>query len=208
MTLRRLAASVRSVLPARTTTHGRSLRAAIVALQIVGLLLLAAGQPEAAGERQQGALHLTPECEPLFRQLLARSPVVRRQYERLSAARNVSIFVSLVSRLPGDRHAQTVFYPGPSGGFEAWVEISSPLRAEEYAELLAHELEHVMERIEGVNLASLARQRNGGVSMSADGSFETVRAIRAGRQASRDLLSGATQRPAVVRVANRLGPMD
>jgi hypothetical protein len=46
-------------------------------------------------------------------------------------------------------------------------------------EWLAHELEHVIEQIEGVNLARLT-QAGQGAWHSVEGSFETIRAIRAG----------------------------
>jgi hypothetical protein len=51
----------------------------------------------------------------------------------------------------------------------------------EFPELLAHEFEHVLEQVDGLKLVELARKRGGGVLERPDGSFETSRAIEAGR---------------------------
>jgi hypothetical protein len=159
------------------------------ALGLVLVLLLASLRPATAQDTPPGAVRMPPELEGVFRQILDRSPTFRAQYEHLAAARGVRVDVVLVSWLPGDRHAQTVMRPAAPAGFDAWVEISGPRRLDEYAELLAHEFEHVREQLEGVDLGTLCRQHLAGVSRLADGSYETERAIRAGRQASRELLS-------------------
>ena len=51
----------------------------------------------------------------------------------------------------------------------------------DHAELLAHEFEHVLEQIEGLDLRSLARVKDSGVDESDDAVFETDRAQAAGR---------------------------
>jgi hypothetical protein len=48
-------------------------------------------------------------------------------------------------------------------------------------EVIAHELEHVLERIDGVNLAFDAMRRGSGTTL-AGGAYETRRATRAGQQ--------------------------
>jgi hypothetical protein len=48
-------------------------------------------------------------------------------------------------------------------------------------EHIAHEIEHVIERIEGVNLLMESTRGGSGVSMGA-GAFETRRAVEAGRR--------------------------
>ena len=53
--------------------------------------------------------------------------------------------------------------------------------------MLAHELEHVIEQIDGTKLHELAGKQRSGVTRFADGAFETVRAERAGRAAIREV---------------------
>ena len=55
------------------------------------------------------------------------------------------------------------------------------------AELLAHELEHVIEQMEGVNLARLAREYAPLVSRDEVGAYETARATAAGRAAAAEV---------------------
>ena len=54
-----------------------------------------------------------------------------------------------------------------------------------FAEHLAHELEHVLEQIDGVDLPRLASRRVAGV-IDEGGSYETVRAMAVGRAAARE----------------------
>lgn len=53
-------------------------------------------------------------------------------------------------------------------------------------ELIAHELEHILERAEGVDLVLESRRSNSGVWKALDG-FETQRAIDMGRQVAREV---------------------
>jgi hypothetical protein len=47
-------------------------------------------------------------------------------------------------------------------------------------ELLAHELEHIIEQLDGIDLAAKAAVARSGVRECVDGSFETSRAVRVG----------------------------
>jgi hypothetical protein len=55
------------------------------------------------------------------------------------------------------------------------------LQAERLAELIGHELEHVIEQLDGVDLAGTARRAPTTVWLSGRDSFETVRAIQTGQ---------------------------
>ena len=50
----------------------------------------------------------------------------------------------------------------------------------DFTELLAHELEHVIEQLDGIDLAAKATVASSGVRNCADGTFETSRAVRVG----------------------------
>jgi hypothetical protein len=50
----------------------------------------------------------------------------------------------------------------------------------DFMELLAHELEHVIEQLDGIDLAAKAALARSGVRTCVDGTFETNRAARVG----------------------------
>jgi hypothetical protein len=69
-----------------------------------------------------------------------------------------------------------------------------------HAELIAHEFEHIVEQLEGVNLRRLAYERSAGVYVLGH-DYETDRAHRVGLQVARECLR-ATDR--TVTTAKRL----
>jgi hypothetical protein len=60
--------------------------------------------------------------------------------------------------------------------------------------VLAHELEHVLEQIEGVSLSDAADRTSGGTHRMADGAYETERARVAGRAAAEEVDQRVEQR--------------
>src|SRR5262249_18521879 len=58
-----------------------------------------------------------------------------------------------------------------------------------YFELLGHEFEHAAEQVEGINLKLLSTRKNGHVQRLDDGSYETDRAVEAGRAVARECAS-------------------
>jgi hypothetical protein len=61
------------------------------------------------------------------------------------------------------------------------VDMELPPASPDFAELLAHELEHVTEFIDGVNFKAVAATGHGGIVQTpSDGSFESDRAHNAG----------------------------
>jgi hypothetical protein len=67
----------------------------------------------------------------------------------------------------------------------AWITIELPV-CSSYFELLGHEFEHAAEQVEGLNLKVLSAQRNSHVYRLNDGTYETDRAIEAGRRVARE----------------------
>ena len=61
-------------------------------------------------------------------------------------------------------------------------------------ELVAHEMEHVIERVEGRDLPREARRRGSGVLEAFRGRFESRRAIDVGRQVAREVEESRRQR--------------
>jgi hypothetical protein len=72
------------------------------------------------------------------------------------------------------------------GGLNAVVQIE--LRAPAlYVEFIAHELEHVLEQLDGMDLGRLARQGLDGV-VDGEGAYETARARSVGRLVAREAM--------------------
>lgn len=77
------------------------------------------------------------------------------------------------------------------GFIDATVRLRSLPQAEE---LIAHELEHVLEYIDGVNLREAWRRDPREVWLGADGRFETARAIDTGRRVAAELTRSRSAR--------------
>jgi hypothetical protein len=127
-------------------------------------------------------VQLSPVFHPVVRQLLAASPTFRAQMQRIAHAPRVRVSVEpAVGGVGGCcTLARTVFRHYTGGAVLARVEIAFPLTVTEYAELLGHEFEHIVEQIDRVDLPAMARS-GGDARVLADGAFETRRAAQAGR---------------------------
>jgi Tol biopolymer transport system component len=133
------------------------------------------------------------EAAPVFRPFLDKmwqsSPTFREQCRRLGAETGLRVSVLLEDR-PGRTlsfHARTVLSRKDGSLVTAQVYLKPELEA---AELIAHELEHILEQLDGVDLK--AQAGNGIVWKSGDDTFETQRAIEAGRRVAREVTgSGA-----------------
>jgi Tol biopolymer transport system component len=88
-------------------------------------------------------------------------------------------------RRPSSR-ARTVLARKDSSLVSANVYLTPSLDA---PELIAHELEHILEQLDGVDLQ--AQAGNDAVWKADDGAFETRRAIEAGRRVAREITTGA-----------------
>jgi len=120
----------------------------------------------------------------LIESMLERSPTFRRQCVRLANAPAVTIQVqTLHPHAPGSARARTDIVRGEGGRIEATVFIR-PLY--DPAELIGHELEHIIEQIDGVDLRLRSALPGTGVHVCVDGSFETIRAVRTGVLVSKE----------------------
>jgi len=107
--------------------------------------------------------------------MLERSPMFRRQCLRLAAAPQLAVVVHMLHPLTSGPRARTQITRDGSR-LVASVQIN-PLG--DFMELLAHELEHVIEQLDGIDLAAKAAVAHSGVRGGLDG-FETSRAMRVG----------------------------
>ncbi len=178
---------MRSVIPALV----------LLALVAAGVRQAAARPATATEDAPAPAAANTPAASsfivvaPFFRglvdDLVASSGTLRTQYERILSAPQVVVWIEPLADRHGGRSARATISRSANGRLLARVQIASPLRADEYAEMLAHELEHVLEQIDGVSLRQLAGARGGEASLLYDGSYETERARQAGRAAALEI---------------------
>ena len=111
-----------------------------------------------------------------------RSPTLRHQCRELAEAPSVVVLEWRKSPDSQSR-ASTRMGRDSAGVVVAMVSVPPVSHA---IELVAHELEHVLERARGLDLAAESRRRGSGVWQAFSG-FESQRAIDVGRQVAREV---------------------
>lgn len=139
-----------------------------------------------AGITESANIHVDPLLQPLVAKLLARSPTLRRQWQAIGSSRliRVSLLSTPLLRETPSARARTEFSRYALGAIRAVVELPA---VADIAELLPHELEHVLEQIEGLDLPALAKRGESGVYEIGRGVYETERARKAGVGALREV---------------------
>ena len=107
--------------------------------------------------------------------LLERSETFRAQCGRVAATRYLRVVFSVARSLPEGSRAQTTIERYQAGAMVAFVSMKF---AEDYVELIPHELEHVIEQIDHVQLSEEAARQQ--AWRSPNGADETRRAMAAG----------------------------
>jgi hypothetical protein len=116
--------------------------------------------------------------------MLRSSPTFRAQCARIARAPHLRVSIH-PSVLPPSQSAATHVTRQPGGRLAAEVEIG-PLG--DPVQLIAHEFEHILEQLDGVDLPALSDRPGTGVrSDPRSGSFETERAIAVGRRVAREV---------------------
>jgi hypothetical protein len=131
-----------------------------------------------------GNLILVDVLRPLAAAMWRRSPTFRRQCVRLAEYPDVIVHVGIT--LGVKRAAARSHVEHHQAGWNAAVQIEwrNPAR---YAELIAHELEHVLEQLDGVDLRRLVRRHVDGV-MQLGHDYETARAWAVGQTVAREVM--------------------
>ena len=119
---------------------------------------------------------------PLVRRMWEASPTFRRQCARLAEA-VVTIVVELDPKMDRDKMNAFTRIDMVHGLVRA---ATTQLRVWE-PEYLAHEIEHVLEHVDGVDLRRSVRGGLAGVHESRSSGFETARAIAIGRVVAREV---------------------
>jgi hypothetical protein len=147
-------------------------------------LILALASPlraeEGCGTAPHRTVHVSRHLSMRLEAMLERSPTFRAQYERLSATPLllVGVRVDPTMAIQHGYRALSTFRRYDTGLLVASVVIGP---GDGQIEWLAHEFEHILEQLDGWNLAAMAAGRASGVWYSSLDCIETIRAIEAGR---------------------------
>lgn len=155
---------------------------AVVCLAVVNGVLRASSSP--AGAVLPSNLTASAVFQPALERMWQLSPTFRRQCRRLSGVPqlHVNLLLEELPRHPLSYHARTAMRHQNGVLVSADVHVT---RVEDPVELIAHEIEHVIEQLDGVDLQ--AHASSGTVWKRDDGAFETRRAIVAGRRVANEV---------------------
>jgi hypothetical protein len=162
---------------------GGLLTCAVVFSSAAGLTLADDRSPNLEDAGLPPNLSTAAVFTPYLERMIRMSPTFRRQCRRLGAAPSVRVQLRLEDpqRRPSFR-ARTVLARDHGVVVAAQIFLNPSPDA---VELIAHEIEHVLEQLDGVDLE--AQVGSGNVWKREDGAFETRRATEAGRRVPREL---------------------
>lgn len=150
----------------------------------IDLLIPEAADASLTPELARASVAVDGQLQALVDELLRRSPAFRRQWQRMLRVPRLSVRVELVhARRVRNGHAATDVSTLPDGSLLAVVAIPGGLRL---AELVAHEVEHILERLDGARVASQHALGDASVRRAA-GTFETARAVLVGQMVAKEL---------------------
>lgn len=126
-------------------------------------------------------LDVPPLLRPLLSKMWAQSQTFRRQCARLRAEPRIQVrvYMGAAGGHSGGRAATEFQRRGT--GLEAAVYLRNRDVERDRIELIAHEFEHILEQLDGLDLARLARLSPTTVWVIGDHVFETQRAAQTGR---------------------------
>jgi hypothetical protein len=132
-----------------------------------------------AAEGFPSNIEAPPFITGLMRRMWVASPTFRRQCLRIARARTgrVSIEVRKPSPSASARALSTIEQRRGT-----WLANVSLFLDRDLVELIAHEFEHIIEQIDGVDLPRYSKQGLTGVTPGSGEHFETARAIAVGRR--------------------------
>ena len=151
-----------------------------------------------AGVLSQPTMELPPNLivPPFLRSvvdsMMRGSRTFRRQCVRIANAPGIVVVLTWFQPQDTERiRARTVMSTTPEGTRFAMVAIRP---VDDQVELIAHELEHVLEQMDEVDLHALAAVPTSGVRRCdcARETFETIRAVRAGQAAAAEVRRGGS----------------
>lgn len=129
-------------------------------------------------------VELPDGLEAPAREMIRQSPTFRAQCRRIAAAPNLHVVIRVDHFMQGHVCRAISVISRRANVIAARVTLA---RQPAYSEILAHEIEHILDQLEGLDLRALSRRRNTGVYQSFPDMFETTRAKEAGRRVAREV---------------------
>jgi hypothetical protein len=127
----------------------------------------------------------TSVLRPVIEMIWRESSTFKAQCARLKSEPLVLVDIRFGNASLNAGRARTDFVRAPQGGTRAQVSIYPKFRSlAELIELIGHEVEHVIEHLDEVDLEPSEAH---GVRQTALGTFETARAIHIGQRVSREV---------------------
>ena len=158
-------------------------RASIVATPAVRPYLDEPPNPQTP-DRLPPNLTVSKSLRSIAQLMVERSAIFRRQCLRIANAGHLTVTITGAVAFDTEHARARTLFVRRDGTLRADVQIG-PL--DDQVELIAHEIEHVIEQLDGVDLSRQASLRGTAASKCEDGSFETIRAVRAGLAATREV---------------------
>jgi hypothetical protein len=143
---------------------------------------------EAAGAVLPANIAVSSMYRAIVDRMLEQSPTFRRQCARIGTATALSVQIEPDPSTAVERpQATTTIARFEYGRMRAVVRLRASTRS---AELIAHEIEHILEQLDGVDLPARARLQAGDVRVASIGRlavYETTRAVAVGQRVMREL---------------------
>jgi hypothetical protein len=150
-------------------------------------LVSAVGATQGMPGTQSGALprnlNVGDALRPALQGMWQRSRTFRAQCARIERAPMLQVALTQVRGTHAGPGARTEFTRS-NGRLYAAVAVSRDLSSNSLIVLIAHELEHVIEQLDGVQLTGRAQK---GVFRDANDRFETARADHVGQEVAREV---------------------
>ena len=152
---------------------------------------------EASGEVQPcaiplPALQIETALEPIVREMCRRSPTFRRQLIRLADAPGLVVTVATRRARPSSHADATTRFAREHGLLRRAEVVIGGADKASLVELIAHELEHVLEQLDDVNLPQLVQGPGVSANHHQRGrSFETARAMQIGLDVAAEFNAGS-----------------
>jgi hypothetical protein len=129
-------------------------------------------------------IELSVDLDRVLQRIYLHSATFRAQCERIAANGNLQVRMRIDTLIPSSYRAYTIF---SRRGREILADVRLPPGAH-LAEFVAHEFEHILEQLDGLNLRRLAGVKGSGVQLVDRDLYETERADAAGRLVAEELL--------------------
>jgi hypothetical protein len=119
----------------------------------------------------------------LMRDMWIASPTFRRQCARIAGATGTRVAVVIRRPRSPEVRATSMIEHRRANKWDAVVEVNID---GDLVEMIAHEFEHVIEQLDGVDLVRLAQQGVDGVMSGSSDRYETARAVATGKRVARE----------------------